>query len=83
MRRMNVRDLHRFHVKTESGVELGKCKDVCIDMDTGRVLQIIVSRHIISSGDDLLISIDDVRDVTEDSIVVRDTSIGFGALVAA
>ena len=82
MRRMNVRDLHRFHVKTESGVDLGKCKDVCIDLDTGRVIQMIVSKHIIGSGDDLLISIDDIRDVTDNTIIVRDTFIGLGALAA-
>lgn len=80
---MNMHELRDLSVETESGVKLGKCKEIFFDMDTGRVLQFVVAKHILGPGADLLISIDDVRDVTETQLIVRDANLGVGAAALA
>ncbi len=83
MRRMLVSEIRGMAVFTESGTALGTCKDVYIDMDTGRVLQFVVGKRLIDVGEHLLIGIEDVRDVTDDTIIVRDAFVGLGAALPA
>lgn len=71
-------DLKGRLVLTHGGTKLGHLKDVVMDVDSSRVLQFIVSRGLILGGLDLLVGADEVIEIREDAIIVKDTLVGEG-----
>lgn len=75
-------ELRGRRVITKSGQMIGRLKDVVIDADTARVINIIVSRT--RFGVEIAaISYSDIIEIRADAIIVRDAFVTNRAVAAA
>lgn len=78
-----VHDLIGRLVVTQGGTKLGTLKDVAIDGDSGRVVHLEVKPSGLLGGPRLLIAAEELVEIQDDAIVVKDTSISVMSPVLA
>lgn len=76
-----VHDLIGRLVVTQGGTKLGTLKDVAIDGDSGRIVHLEVKPHGLLGGPHLLIAAEELIEIQEAMIVVKDTSISVASPV--
>lgn len=78
-----VHDLVGRLVVTQDGIKLGTLKDVAIDGDSGRIVHLVVKPSGLLGGPQLLIASEELVEIQDDVIVVKDTSISVTSPVLA
>lgn len=76
--RINLNQLKKYIVETESGARLGKIFDVVLDIDAHAVAQYAV-RHFFFSLKEYLISPNQIVRFEENKMIVQDTVAKVGA----
>ena len=83
MQPMLVHDLVGRAVVTQDGTKLGTLKDVAIDGDSGRIVHFEVKPSGLLGGPHLLIAAEELVEIQDETIVVKDTSISAASPVLA
>lgn len=78
-----VHDLVGRSVVTKDGMKLGTLKDVAVDIDSGRIVHLEVKPLGLLGGPHLLIAAEELVEIQETVIVVKDTSISVASPVLA
>jgi len=83
MQQLLVGELRGKPVITQRGIKLGKLRDVAIDGDSGRVVHFVVRQGRLLASPDLLISPDEIVEITASAIITKDTLIPVSAAIPA
>lgn len=83
MQQLLVGELRGNPVITQRGIKLGKLRDVAIDGDSGRVVHFVVRQGRLLASPDLLISPDEIVEITASAIITKDTLIPVSAAIPA
>lgn len=83
MQQLLVGELRGKMVVTQRGIKIGKLRDVAIDGDSGRVVHFVVRQGRLLASPDLLISPDEIVEITASAIITKDTLIPVSAAIPA